>query len=198
VRASRIPSSRCGHGLDGAVRDGLIARNPAALVPRPGVTPREAIHLGADDVTRLLAATAGSRHHNAITLAAATGLRKGEVLALPWSGVDLDAGLLRVTATVGRIDGALVVSAPKTARSRRTVPLDPAVVAMLRRHRTEQKTERLAASEWTDHGLVFTTPTGELVDPRSVLRVLQQAANRLGLTGVGLHTLRHSAAVSWF
>ena len=159
--------------------------------------PREAVHLGADDVAALLAATRDSRHHTAIVLAAATGLRKGEVLALPWSAVDLDAGLLRVTATVGRIGGALVVSAPKTARSRRVVPLDPAVVAMLRRHRTEQKAEQLAAHTWTDHGLVFTTETGELVDPRSVLRVLQQAANRLGRAGVGLHTLRHSAAVSW-
>ena len=132
-------------GMDGAVRDGLVARNPTAQVPRPSVTPREAVHLGADDVAALLAATRDSRHHTAIVLAAATGLRKGEVLALPWSAVDLDAGLLRVTATVGRIGGALVVSAPKTARSRRVVPLDPAVVALLRGHRTEQKAEQLAA-----------------------------------------------------
>jgi integrase len=45
--------------------------------------------------------------------------------------------------------------------------------------------------------LVFTDETGGLVDPRSVLRVVQEAAKRLGLDGVGLHTLRHSAAVAW-
>ena len=56
---------------------------------------------------------------------------------------------------------------------------------------------RRGAHQWTDRGLVFTDETGEQVDPRAVLRVLQDAAQRLGMTGVGLHTLRHSAAVAW-
>jgi hypothetical protein len=51
--------------------------------------------------------------------------------------------------------------------SRRTVPLDPSVVAMLRKHRSEQKAERPAALEWIDTGLVLPDETGELVDPRS-------------------------------
>ena len=46
-------------GLDGAVRDGLIARNPAALVTRPGVERREAKHLDADGVAALLRAATG-------------------------------------------------------------------------------------------------------------------------------------------
>jgi integrase len=184
-------------GLDGAVRDGLIATNPASRVQAPGVTPREAVHLSAADVAALLAACESSRYHRALVLIAATGLRRGEAFALPWSAVDLDAGLLRVVATVGRIDGRLVTSAPKTAKSRRTVPLDETVVAMLRRHRVEQKAERLAAHTWTERGLVFTDENGALVDPRTVLRVLQDAAQRLSIAGVGLHTLRHSAAVAW-
>lgn len=184
-------------GLDGAVRDQLIATNPADKVKAPGVTTTEATHLPATDVARLLAACNTSRYHPALVLIAASGLRRGEAMALPWSAVDLDAGLLRVTATVGRIDGELVVSAPKTDKSRRTVPLDPTVVAMLRKHRIEQKAERLAALKWRDNGLVFPDETGELVDPRSVLRVVQEAAQRLGLADVGLHTLRHSAAVAW-
>ena len=187
----------CRLGLDGAVRDQLIATNPAARVARPGVTPREAVHLSADDVAKLLAACEESRHYRALMLIAATGLRRGEALALPWSAVDLDAATLRVTATVARYDGALVTSAPKTAKSRREIPLDASVVTMLRKHRTEQKQERLAAHQWTEHGPVFTDEIGELVDPRSVLRVLNDAATRLGLAGVTAHTLRHSAARSW-
>ena len=187
----------CRLGLDGAVRDQLIATNPAARVARPGVTPREAVYLSADDVAKLLAACEESRHYRALMLIAATGLRRGEALALPWSAVDLDAATLRVTATVARYDGALVTSAPKTAKSRREIPLDASVVTMLRKHRTEQKQERLAAHQWTEHGPVFTDEIGELVDPRSVLRVLNDAATRLGLAGVTAHTLRHSAARSW-
>jgi integrase len=60
------------------------------------------------------------------------------------------------------------------------------------------KAERLAAgSRWTDTGLVFTTELGTAVDPRSFLRVIESAAKTAEITGVGVHTLRHSAAVAW-
>jgi integrase len=91
-----------------------------------------------------------------------------------------------------------VISEPKTDCSRRTVPLPPAVVVMLRKHRTEQKVEKLrAGDQWTDSGLVFTTEFGGPVDPRNLLRVIEVAAKDAGVEGVGVHTLRHSAAVGW-
>jgi integrase len=69
---------------------------------------------------------------------------------------------------------------------------------MLRRHRTEQKAERLrGGNQWTDSGLVFTTELGSPVDPRNLLRVIEAAAKTAGVEGVGIHTLRHSAAVRW-
>jgi integrase len=96
--------------LDGAVRDGLLARNPAALVKRPGIERREAKHLDADAVAHVLKAAESSRYHAALTLIAATGLRKGEALALRWDRVDLEAGTLRVAATLGRIGDRLVIT----------------------------------------------------------------------------------------
>ena len=95
---------------------------------------------------------------------------------------------------MGRVGAELVFSEPKTDRSRRTVPLSPAVVGMLRRHRTEQKAERLrAGNQWQESGLVFTTEFGTPGDPHNFLRVIEDAA-RSGVDGVGVHTLRHSAA----
>jgi integrase len=184
--------------LDGAVRDGLLARNPAALVKRPGIERTEARHLDGDGVTAVLKAAETSRYHPALVLIAATGLRKGEALALRWDRVDLDAGTLKVSATISRVDRKLIITEPKTARSRRTVPMPSAVVSMLRKHRTEQKAERLrAGNQWTDSGLVFTTEFGGPVDPRNLLRVMEVAAKTAGVDGVGVHTLRHSAAVDW-
>lgn len=184
--------------LDGAVRDGLIARNPAALVTRPGVEHQEARHLDASGVAAVLKAAEDSRYHSALALIVATGLRKGEALALRWDRVDLDAGSLKVAATISRVDGRLLISEPKTDRSRRNVPLSPAVVAMLRKHRTAQKAEKLrAGNQWQESGLVFTTELGTPVDPRNLLRVVEAAAKKANVEGIGVHTLRHSAAVGW-
>jgi integrase len=185
-------------GLDGAVRDGLLAKNPAAAVKRPGVARKEAQHASAVDVTKLLLCADGLRYRNVLTLVAATGLRRGEALALHWSEVDLDAGVLLVRGTLGRVGGKLVISEPKTDRSRRTVPIAPPLVTMLQSHRAAQDAERLAGrDQWLDHGLVFTTEIGTAVDPRNILRTIQIAARKAGMAGVGVHTLRHSAAVAW-
>lgn len=185
-------------GLDGAVRDGLLAKNPAAAVKRPGVARKEARHVNTVDVTKLLLCAEGLRYRNVLVLIAGTGMRRGEALALHWSDVDLDGGALVVRGTLGRVEGRLVISEPKTDRSRRSVPIAAPLVAMLREHRVTQQTEKQAAGDqWTDEDLVFATEFGTAVDPRNVLRTVQIAAQKAGITEVGVHTLRHSAAVAW-
>jgi integrase len=184
--------------LDGAVRDGLIGTNPAARVARPPVPRTEARYLTDDDAATLLAAAENSRFYPALSLIAATGLRRGECLALSWDQVNFDTATIKVVATISRIHNRLVISAPKTPRSRRIVPLSPAMVAMLRRHKTTQNTERLrAGARWTDSGLVFATKLGAPVEPRHLLAAIETAADKAGLPDVTVHTLRHSAAVGW-
>jgi integrase len=149
-------------------------------------------------VTKLLRSAEGLRYRSVLALIAATGLRRGEALALHWSDVDLDAGLLAVRGTLGRVGGRLVISEPKTDRSRRTVPLTPALTAMLRARRKQQAAEQLrAANQWQNSGLVFTTEFGTPVDPRNILRTIELAADKAGMERIGVHTLRHSAAVAW-
>lgn len=184
--------------LDGAVRDGVIARNPASAVKRPSIERTEAIHLGPDEVVALLGQVAGSRYQALFRLIATTGLRKGEALALKWDAIDLDEGALQVRGTLARFGNQLLVTPPKTALSRRTLPLARAEVELLTDLRASQLSEReLAGPEWSDEGFVFTTETGLPMDPRNVLRALTTAAAKAGLPGVNVHTLRHSAATAW-
>ena len=186
-------------GLDGAVRDELLARNPAALVKRPKVTKREVGHLDPKQAKALLVAAGGSRYALALELIFRTGLRRGEVLALRWADLKLDgdAPVLRVTQTLGRVDGELTFSPPKSLRSRREIPLTPGMVAALKAHREAQNAERVkAANLWVEHGLVFCTEVGRPVEPRNLLRVVEAAAKKADLQGVGVHTLRHSAATA--
>jgi len=181
--------------LDTAVRDDALARNPAAAVARPKVTPKEAAYLSPDQVRALLSASQATRYAALFALLVNTGLRRGEALALHWSDVDLDSKLLRVRGTLARVDGQLVVTEPKTAKSRRVVPISAAAERILREVRTAQAAERLrAGSIWHRTPYVFTTELGEPSDPRNALRALKVAARRAGLPSIGLHTLRHSAA----
>lgn len=184
--------------LDVAVRDGLLASNPAAKVKRPGVARQEARYLPAADVARLLDAARGLRYYVAVVVMAATGLRRGEVAGLLWSDVDLDKGELTVRHTLSRVDGALVLTEPKTDRSRRRVPLHAGVVTALKGWRTQQLQERLAAGDqWVKSEMVFCTELGTMVDPRNMLRTVELAAAKAGIENVGAHTMRHSAAVAW-
>ena len=184
--------------LDVAVRDGLLATNPVAKVKRPGVTRQEARYLPAADVARLLDAAKDLRYFSALALMASTGLRRGEVTGLRWCDVDLERAELRVRATLSRVDGKLVLTEPKTERSRRRLPLHAGVVAALKAWRKQQIAERLAAgNQWTDTGMVFCTELGTMVDPRNLLRTVELAARKAGIENVGAHTMRHSAAVAW-
>lgn len=181
--------------LETAVRDGLMARNPVAAVKRPKVTATEAAYLSPPQVRSLLSAAETSRYAPLFALLVNTGLRRGEALAVQWRDVDLEDGLLRVRGTLARVDGELVVTETKTEKSRRTVPLSPAAVEILRGVRQRQRREQLAAgSKWVRTPFVFTTEVGEPSDPRNALRALKVAASAARLPGVGLHTLRHSAA----
>ena len=182
--------------LDAAVRDGLLARNPVAAVKRPKVTASEATYLSPAQVAALLKAAEPSRYAPLFELLVSTGLRRGEALALRWSDVDLTNHLARVRGTLSRVDGELVVTAPKSERSNRTIPLSVPAASVLKAVKVRQAAERLrAGSVWVDTGYVFTTETGEPCDPRNALRALKVAATATGLDdGIGLHTLRHSAA----
>ncbi len=189
--------------LDAAVRDRLVAENVAAKVKRPAVTSRadgrdEARHLAPGDVRAVLDAAAGTRYAAVLSLIAATGIRRGEALALRWEDVDLDERTIRVRGTLSRVGKDLVITTPKTARSRREVPITPGVVKLLRSHRVGQAEEKMrAGSQWQgDRGLVFTTELGAPIDPRNLFRAFVAAVKRSGVDGdgVGLHTLRHSAA----
>lgn len=183
--------------LDGAVRDGLLARNPVESVKRPSAERTEARYLTADEARALMEAARSSRHYAAVVLIAHTGLRRGEALALRWEDVDLEGPTpsVRVRGTLARTRGALVVTAPKTTQSRRTVPLTAEAVAVLRQQSAAQKRDRLrAANLWADTDFVFTTATGEPIDPRNLFRVVQVAAKAAGLEHVGVHSLRHTAA----
>jgi integrase len=124
-------------------------------MPCPRVGRTEARYLAASEVAAILTAAEGLRYQSVLALIAATGLRRGEALALCWEHVNLNDGTLKVAATLDSVGGEMLITKPKSPRARRTIPLSPAVIAILKAQRATQAAERLhAGNQWTDSGLV--------------------------------------------
>ncbi|OLT30488.1 hypothetical protein BJF79_09575 [Actinomadura sp. CNU-125] len=81
-------------------------------------------------------------------------------------------------------------------RSRRaTITLDSTTIKVLRSHKAQQNTERLAAGDaWGETGYVFTTPDGRPLRPNEVTEQFEQLSMETGLPPIRLHDLRHGAA----
>jgi integrase len=195
VRGARAVLARA---LGQALKWGLVVRNVAMLTDAPRVGRHDFTILDPDQARQFLDAVRGDRLEALYTVALALGLRQGEALGLRWRDVDLDAGALHVRMALQWIytqEPRLVE--PKTARSRRTLPLPPEVAVQLRAHRTRQLEERLrAGADWQGEAwdLVFAEPDGTPIDARHLRHWFKAHLKRAGLAPVRFHDLRHSCA----
>lgn len=178
-----------------AVRDDLVGRNVASVVRAPRQTRREAAFLTPDEARQLIAAAKGTDLEAVVVVALTLGLRRGELLGLRWSAINLDAGQLRIVATVQRVSGELLIEEPKTRSSVRTLPVPAMTITALREHRVRQAARRLAAGpRWRDHDLVFTSGVGSPIDPRNFDREFKELLDSACVPRIRFHDLRHTFA----
>jgi integrase len=132
-------------------------------------------------------------------LAATTGARRSELLALRWADLELDADppLLHIRRALVQYGKLIVEKEPKSARSRRTIALDTAAHAALKRHKAMQAEEKLAAGPaYADEGRVFADEIGRALRPDGVSAVFRELVTQAGLPPIGIHGLRHSWATA--
>ena len=171
--------------LKQAVNDGLIPRNATEAVKPPQVRREEIRPLTSDQVKALLGAAREDQLRCLYTVAVTCGLRQGELLGLKWDDADLDAGTLQVRRSLS--NGTF--TAPKTAKSRRSITLPQTAVKALKNHRERQLEEEAAATR-----LVFASETGEPLDRYHVSRKFKALLKRANLPQVRFHDLRHTCA----
>ena len=182
AQAHRIMSA----ALKEAVRRGKLPRNPCSNVSPPQAGRQPPAPPSREEVDRIIAACGGWPNGARWVLALRTGLRQGEVLALRWADVTLSSEpSVSVRRAAARTSAGLEYKAPKSARSRRTVPLTPEAVAALREHR-----KRTVADIG---GLVFTHDGGP-VHPRRDYQDWQDLLASLGLPRYRVHDCRHAVA----
>jgi integrase len=192
--------------LNVAVRQRLLAYNPAAAVELPRPRADIASPLTLDEAHRLLAATRSDRLHALWRLAIVTGLRQGELLGLGWD--DVDGATVTVRSQMQRLispaereaaqregrkpRGAWVRTPPKAARKLACVAIDAATAAVLEEHKRRMTAERTPAWEYFGH--VFVTPAGQPYHQSELLRAFHAACDSAGIPRRRFHDLRGSNA----
>jgi len=184
--------------LRDAVRKNLLARNvaDAADPPKLNRADREEMKTWTPQQLRLfLAGIAEHRLSAAYTLAATTGMRRGEVLGLRWKDINFRGHELQVRQTVLSIEYKLTFGGPKTLRGQRRISLDPETIRVLTTHRAAQRHEkRLLGAGYHDHDLVFAREDGTPVHPDYFSQTFDRTVKRLKLPKIRLHDLRHTHA----
>jgi integrase len=180
--------------LSDAVRAGAILTNPAASAAAPSrrsTRPPAFDFWSPAELAQFLDSARDDSLYVAFALAAATGLRRSELLALRWCDIDLDASELRVVQALVRVQNSLRIAPPKTERSRRPVALDSATAELLRRYRALAEAPPRA---FDDHGFVFHKPGGEPIHPALFSDYFQRRTRLAGVRPIRFHDLRHTHA----
>ncbi len=185
-----------------AERDGLIPSNPARKANRPKVERTEIEILDQNQVRDVLQKLQGhDPMYRMAALGLATGMRRGEILALRWKHIDFDRATVRVEQSLEQTKAGLRFKSPKTRYSARTISLPASIVSELRAHRREQQEERLklGLGRESDEGLVFRridATTGEYspLIPNSATTEWRRLVAALKLPKVSMHAWRHTHA----
>jgi len=178
-----------------AIKWGLATTNPVTHSDLPKVRKRIGMALLPSEQTRLTQCATGPWCLSVfLDVAAATGARRGEVLALRWS--DVKGMVVLIDRSLCQTREGLVFKSTKTEEPR-NVELPPSMVACLDAHRLRQDEFRreFGPDYRSDLDLIFANPDGSPLMPNSISSTVSRLYRRLGLPkGASLHVLRHSHA----
>jgi integrase len=183
--------------LDDAHRQGLTVRNVAEHVSHVAVRHHDVDTYTGAEVQTILASIGDDRIGHAWELAL-SGLRRGEIAGLRWGDVDLDARTLTIANNRVAAGSKTVEGDPKSAKSRRTLPLPDRLVVALKAAKRRQAAERLAVGPAYALGAagayVVSNELGDPYSPGVLSHYWRDAVAAAGLRHIKLHAARHTAA----
>lgn len=182
--------------LQQAVEAGYIHSNPADACKLPNAIRPEIHPLDEKQTRAFFDAVRGDPFERIFNMDVFTGLREGEIVGLPWDGVDFDAGTIRIYQQLQMIKGVYRIGPPKNSKPRTITPA-PFVMNLLREQRKQQNEWKLLAGPaWEESGFVFTNELGQHLATRTLYRHFKVAVNSIGLPDARFHDLRHTYAVA--
>jgi integrase len=201
-RTARLTLGRLTAALEMAVLEGKLVRNVAKLVTPPEHPQRERETSSKAEVKKFLAKASRDRLHAAWRLSL-YGLRRGEVLGLRWSDIDLKAKTLTVDQSHVLVEYKVRIEEPKSRNGKRTLPLDDALVTALTGLHKLQLGESAAAGTAYQAGLdvfdwyrcgeyVIVDELGIPVHPEWYSDEFGRLLKRAGVRRITLHDSRHT------
>jgi integrase len=180
--------------LSQAVKWELMTRNPADAVGPPKVEWKPVSTYDLAQTAEIIEATRGKAIFIPVLLAALCGLRRGEICALRWRHVDLDAAQLSVTESLEQTKAGLRFKSPKSGKGR-TVALSGTILDELRSHRAQRAQDLLKLGKrLTDDDFVVGQPDGNLMSPIYVSQQWVYVIAKTKLARLRFHDLRHAHA----
>ena len=189
----RLVSIVLAQGLDRAIKDHLLAINPAKVIERPKGKKKSVTPYTSSELKELLKALENHRLFAFFRLLAYSGARRGEILALKWSDLEFDKGTLSISKNRTRIGRSVIEQdSTKGGDGKRYIQIDSETLKILKKHRTDQIEERMkAGSAWQEQNYIFTQTTGEPLDPSTPYQLFKKVAKKIGLRSESLHSIRH-------
>ena len=189
----RNPYMRLNTALRWAVDCVVLAKIPLDRVKLPSNDDaKQPNPLDQIEAERFIAAIEGHRLEGVFYVAVRLGLRRGELLGLRWEDLDWQKRTIAVTGQVRQ--GATRDATTKTKASRRTLPLDQALIDALFTHRNAQIVEKRDRDDWKEQGLIFPSEVGTPLGVRSFDRQYKAVLAKANITARRLHDLRHTFA----
>jgi integrase len=180
--------------LEFASRLKLITGNPAADVPAPKKVKPEKQSYTKDEARAYLTAASGLRLGALFLLVLTTGIRRSEVLGLRWQDLDPETLEIHIRQRIRwKPGGGFDVDVPKTARSRRSIPISGEVMNALEQLREDQSLQCAHVLEqWQEYGLIFTARNGNPLHSATLAAMHEAIIVRAGIKRLTFHELRHS------
>ena len=180
-----------------AEKELLIPYNPAAKATPPRAEEPERDFYEPDELQAILAALedAPLKWKTITYLLIDTGCRRGEIMGLKWSSVDLENGIITIERALLYTPSLGVYEGPTKTRKIRAVRISSPTVALLRQHKAaQQRLKEQNGDRWIETGYVFTTDCGNHMTPDSITQWLAKFSETHNLPHIHPHALRHTAA----
>ena len=182
VKTVRNINQMIASALNCAVEQRLITANPTKGCVLPKLEQKEMKILPPESLGTFFEEARRSGVFELYYIDLATGLRRGELLGLRWSDIDLAKGIIHVRWQILRQNGKVVEAPLKTKNSYRSIAIGVDAIKVLKS--MEQKDE-----------YVFPSPYGGPMSPDGVLHMFQRVLKRAGLERIRFHDLRHTFSV---